>query len=112
MSAMHGTSGIGAPAIQGYEVVQVLGSGGMGIAYLARQEALKRLVCLKAMSISDDEDAELSRAVMTAVEEGAFGLAWRSTPSAKARRPSFGPPTREARWRRMSRCGASSLARL
>jgi hypothetical protein len=62
MSAMHGTSEINTPAIQGYEVLQVLGGGGMGIAYLARQEALKRLVCVKVMSISDDEDAELSRA--------------------------------------------------
>ena len=60
MSAMHGTSGINTPAIQGYEVLQVLGGGGMGIAYLARQEALKRLVCVKVMSISDDEDAELT----------------------------------------------------
>ena len=62
MSAMHGTSGISAPAIPGYEVLQVLGGGGMGIAYLARQETLKRLVCVKVMSISDHEDAELTRA--------------------------------------------------
>jgi eukaryotic-like serine/threonine-protein kinase len=62
MSAVHGTSGISTPAIPGYEVLQVLGGGGMGIAYLARQETLKRLVCVKVMSISDQEGAELSRA--------------------------------------------------
>ena len=62
MSAMHGTSEFRAPTIQGYEVLQVLGGGGTGIAYLARQAALKRLVCVKVMSISHDEDAGLSRA--------------------------------------------------
>jgi eukaryotic-like serine/threonine-protein kinase len=61
MSAKHGTSSIGAPRMQGYEILQVLGGGGMGIAYLARQDALNRLVCVKVMSVSDDEDAELSR---------------------------------------------------
>lgn len=60
MFATHGTSGIGAPAIQGYEVLEVLGGGGTGVAYLARQETLKRLVCVKVMSISEVEDAGLS----------------------------------------------------
>jgi serine/threonine protein kinase len=62
MSTMHGTSGFPAPTIQGYEVLQVLGGGGTGIAYLARQLALNRLVCVKVMTISHDEDTELSRA--------------------------------------------------
>src|SRR3982751_2339297 len=62
MSAAHGTSEALTPTIPGYEVEKLLGVGGMGKVYLARQQTLKRLVCVKVLSIPDGEDADLCRA--------------------------------------------------
>jgi serine/threonine protein kinase len=62
MSAVHGASGTAMPGIPGYELLQLLGEGGMGRVFLARQEVLKRPVCVKVLSLAHDEEAELCRA--------------------------------------------------
>ena len=62
MAAVHGTSGTMGPQIPGYVLLEILGEGGMGRVYLARQEALKRDVCVKVLSIANENEVELCRA--------------------------------------------------
>src|SRR5205823_5471736 len=56
--APPGEAPAGLPAVAGYELVSVLGRGGMGVVYLARQVRLKRLVALKMIRPRDDVGAE------------------------------------------------------
>ncbi len=61
MSAVHGTSGIEASPLPGFEILHSLSTGGMSRLYVARQHALNRLVCVKIMSIPEGEDADSCR---------------------------------------------------
>ena len=63
MSSEHGTSGGDTPTVPGYQLQRLLGQGGMGKVYLAQQQALKRLVCVKVLSIPEGGDADLCRAM-------------------------------------------------
>jgi eukaryotic-like serine/threonine-protein kinase len=61
MSGTHGTSGVAASPVPGYEILRTLSEGGMGRVYLARQHTLNRSVCVKVMSIPAGVDADSCR---------------------------------------------------
>ena len=59
----RGLSGWVPPSIPGYEIESVLGRGGMGIVYKARQTKLNRIVALKMILAGEHAGHEASRAL-------------------------------------------------
>ncbi len=62
MSSIPGSSKtVVPPRIPGYDVFQMLGQGGMGRVYLARQHTLSRIVCIKVLALPFGEVGDACR---------------------------------------------------
>lgn len=76
-AAIHGMPEPTLPAVPGYEILEEIGRGGMGIVYKARQESLNRIVAIKTLSATRREDGSF----VDRLRQEAKGLSRLSHPS-------------------------------